>query len=998
MKKMLMFLIIGFFVITNINALGCNHDGICGWPETCNTCSDCHSCDIRSYTGQRAKYIDQDCQFNGDGLSDSCASSDGGNGRFNELQSAINSLVAGDTLYIYPGDYYRPRQAGHSGIYDIFEQSSGTTDNPTIITSRFRDNPPVLHSTDPDGGSTESRPAITTHWDHDVGYVIIDGIKVRGLAQITGNNNKLQNIQCTYGGGACDGNWACLRIEWCTNCIAHHNFVHDVDDAGFCGMEPTLVRPCGLKEFSSTRSIWEFNTVRNSLQWGYDLHRNSVNTTIRYNLFENPGYGNGIRIHRSRNNYIYGNLIIMDGGGACIKVRMLNEQSSGEHSNLIDHNTCIYPGLGINTCEDITSQITNNLFYGVGTQRIEQGNTAASGENNINHNAYDSNGYYHNGLYLSLDYSTLESWQTATGYDLNSYESAVSYCQLADAPTSASDFDYNASVTGNCLTASSTGGQVGVYGITDCVGHTCGNISVDDPDPKYNNCSQGQITSECTCGDKNYSVGYCCNGIWFDPYYSEVIGGCPSGDFYYVDQNHAAASDSNPGTASEPWETIQQGVAQVTAGDTLIVKEGIYAAEGTGQRYNPALNPANSGTAENPIIIKGYGNVELRHSSNNGPIVGTLNRNNIVWDGFYMNENYVIPHADTGPLVVWASENVTIMNMKIIGQPISYEDNHDGVRVEACNDVVVRNCEISGFTNNHGSGVKIYDSTNLLIENNEIYNCSSGIFPKGGGIRLITAVIRYNFLYDNTKGLHFIFTEWADVYQNIIKDCINGIEFHIYEEGVPRNLDIVNNILDNSGERSLYLAPGEPYSGVTAGHRIYNNIIINSNSRAISPVDSTMNDKTDWDFDYNNYYSYSEFTEDHNTLSDWQSGMSQDLYSFTSDPQFVDSVNSDYRLNPGSPCINRGVDILDLNNDGSTTDSINIGAYITGDECIGLLSDCGGSVSELTCSHPAEMGTPDCVIDINELNSYLNNWKSSPSISLFEVIDAIGKWKTGGYS
>ena len=40
-----------------------------------------------------------------------------------------------------------------------------------------------------------------------------------------------------------------------------------------------------------------------------------------------------------------------------------------------------------------------------------------------------------------------------------------------------------------------------------------------------------------------------------------------------------------------------------------------------------------------------------------------------------------------------------------------------------------------------------------------------------------------------------------------------------------------------------------------------------------------------------------------------------------------------------SPAINAGRDILDLDGDGSTTDTITLGAYITGDEIIGL----GGS-------------------------------------------------------
>src|SRR5262245_12599055 len=83
----------------------CNADGACAWPETCGTCPmECGSCDVTARTNQRAKYVDRACAEHGDGLADSCAAGPGQAGRFNDLQLAIESLVAGDTLYIHPGD------------------------------------------------------------------------------------------------------------------------------------------------------------------------------------------------------------------------------------------------------------------------------------------------------------------------------------------------------------------------------------------------------------------------------------------------------------------------------------------------------------------------------------------------------------------------------------------------------------------------------------------------------------------------------------------------------------------------------------------------------------------------------------------------------------------------------------------------------------------------------------------------------------------------------
>ena len=66
---------------------------------------------------------------------------------------------------------------------------------------------------------------------------------------------------------------------------------------------------------------------------------------------------------------------------------------------------------------------------------------------------------------------------------------------------------------------------------------------------------------------------------------------------YYVDQNAAGASDSNPGTEALPWLTISKAASTLTAGDTVYVKEGVY---------REFVRPANSGTAGKPITYEAY--------------------------------------------------------------------------------------------------------------------------------------------------------------------------------------------------------------------------------------------------------------------------------------------------------------------------------------------------------------------------------------------------------
>ncbi len=67
------------------------------------------------------------------------------------------------------------------------------------------------------------------------------------------------------------------------------------------------------------------------------------------------------------------------------------------------------------------------------------------------------------------------------------------------------------------------------------------------------------------------------------------------GNTYYVAQNHPEANDNNNGTAVAPFKTLEQAANVARAGDTVIVKEGVY---------REILKPKNDGTASAPITFK----------------------------------------------------------------------------------------------------------------------------------------------------------------------------------------------------------------------------------------------------------------------------------------------------------------------------------------------------------------------------------------------------------
>ena len=69
------------------------------------------------------------------------------------------------------------------------------------------------------------------------------------------------------------------------------------------------------------------------------------------------------------------------------------------------------------------------------------------------------------------------------------------------------------------------------------------------------------------------------------------------GTTYFVDANNPNARDTNPGTESQPFKTIGKATPLLQAGDTLLIRAGVY---------RESVTLSKSGTASNPITIMAY--------------------------------------------------------------------------------------------------------------------------------------------------------------------------------------------------------------------------------------------------------------------------------------------------------------------------------------------------------------------------------------------------------
>jgi hypothetical protein len=429
----------------------------------------------------------------------------------------------------------------------------------------------------------------------------------------------------------------------------------------------------------------------------------------------------------------------------------------------------------------------------------------------------------------------------------------------------------------------------------------------------------------------------------------------------YVDGSNGDDSinyDNN--SASTPWQSLGRAVwgshsntsanraEAARAGDTVMVAAGVYNTNSaTDARYIPIYNPANSGTEDAPITFVGNGRVELRSNQSTGrqPILGTHDRSHIVWDGFIINEEYVPTRADTGPVVVWESNNVTLQNLHVIGQIQNWGDNHNGIRLEYTDNIVLKNNRVEGFRESHGSCITTYRTGQLLIENNELSDADDAIFIKGVNDGPVT--IRNNLVTDTKNGIMFggigLSGQMSYVYQNVVlNSSLGGIIFIGYDSITPAHVTVANNTIDsaalNSDGGGILLRP--EYRGYR--DLIFKNNIVTNSSAGVTIWSTDFNNNTNaTNFSHNNYYNNSRVAsigyQDY-SLNGWSSTFNKDNDGTTTiDPNYRSA--GDFRLSTDSELINAGEDILDLDNDGSTTDPITMGAYITGDEVIGRTNE-----------------------------------------------------------
>jgi hypothetical protein len=376
-----------------------------------------------------------------------------------------------------------------------------------------------------------------------------------------------------------------------------------------------------------------------------------------------------------------------------------------------------------------------------------------------------------------------------------------------------------------------------------------------------------------------------------------------TGREYYVALN---GDDSNPGTFEEPWRTIQKAADTMVAGDTVVVRGGVYQEMVTLPRSGlngqyitfqayPGENPVLDGNGSLYAGFRGYD--EKRH---------------LVIDGFeirrYVGKGILFEpgSARAGDLIV---RNNVVHDIRGFGIVITDAEN-----VEVSNNIIY---DISQFT-----GIFHERVTNVDIHHNTVYWCNhNGIMLS---FQSDKNFIHHNIAFRNSCGDDVRYagiaievdSENNTVYNNLIYDnCHAG-----YLTNSPNNR-IYHNVIYGNTEAQVSQGPWD--GSFPTGNSYRNNIFVvpyNDN-----PSDPTHRAVTFWgsgynplnnSFDYNLYY-YVDGPDmnamiaawpDVYSFAEWQA-MGKEANGVLGDPNFVDPESADFQLQSNSIAIDKGLDV-----------------------------------------------------------------------------------------
>jgi hypothetical protein len=312
-----------------------------------------------------------------------------------------------------------------------------------------------------------------------------------------------------------------------------------------------------------------------------------------------------------------------------------------------------------------------------------------------------------------------------------------------------------------------------------------------------------------------------------------------TGKRYFVSANPR----SGAGTIADPFGVIDllnpdhspgRALTVLGPGDTLYFRKGDYHITGhSGPNLwdRQLLSPSVSGTPSRPITLQAYPGETVRilvDGANGRPVFGTSTPtlNYVRFIGFTV---------EPGPVAAFYLRGTgnEVAYCDVLGHYAATTDNHDAIRIDSANSAWIHHNNVHGLTGDgpNSCGIKVYQSTNLLIEDNYVHDNITGIHDKdagtlGDGTNQNTYTRNWitNNQTDQFRGNNQNHQALYYIHDNVVDGVIN-----LYSHNTGSQ--IYNNLVRTNGAvnaRALGIASWMS----SYQENIWNNIII-ANKRAV---------------------------------------------------------------------------------------------------------------------------------------------------------------------
>jgi len=321
----------------------------------------------------------------------------------------------------------------------------------------------------------------------------------------------------------------------------------------------------------------------------------------------------------------------------------------------------------------------------------------------------------------------------------------------------------------------------------------------------------------------------------------------------YVSQ--PLGSDSNSGSESSPFKTINKAISESIPGTTILVMDGLYqnnnygtGLNGTSLNNSAVVNFNQSGVTGSPITLKNLnGHSPKIQFDGAGGIKFPNGVNNIIVEGFEIEGpsgsityEQAIADRDYKILVSEDDDDNTSYNHKYFsGKGIWGYGPH--------NNIIIRNNVVY---NTPGSGIRFNDSDYITIENNTVYNTTwwtssassavvyaESISLEGDNGSDIKMIMRGNIVYNNWNRIPFYVTQLPDNNGNIGGNYGTASQDYILDgQGLyvtrsdPEYAGIFlfeNNICVNNGKNGINFDHSDSASAIYRNNTLYFNGVHN---------------------------------------------------------------------------------------------------------------------------------------------------------------------------